>query len=157
VVDSVPSWLRDEPRSVRTYPTIEALEEETGTQLLLPFYFPDSLAWPPIGVYRAAGDGRPTSVLVADRLSGAPRLVIAQCLDGHCALDERLLPPGEGLVETSVLIGGRPATRTVREAPGQPGAVQLDWVQDGRQLAIRLYGDADELIRIARSMRKGHP
>jgi hypothetical protein len=157
VLDAVPSWLRGEPRTTRDYATIEALERETRTQLVLPFYFPDTLAWPPVRVVRAAGDGRPTSVVIADRWSGTPRLIVAQCLDGDCALEARLLPGGRETSRERIPMSSGAATLVRRTVPGTGPATDLEWHQFDRRLIIRLHGDERELLRIARSMRRGHP
>jgi hypothetical protein len=157
VLDAVPAILRDEPRAVRRYATIEALERDTRTQLVLPFYFPDTFAWPPVEVSRAGGDGRPTRVTFADRATGAPRLVVAQCLDGDCDLAQRLLPPGRTVARTPATIGGNPGAVVRREVEGTGQVSDLEWRQFGRQLVVRMHGDDAELLRIGRSMRRGHP
>jgi hypothetical protein len=156
-LDAVPGLLRGEPRTVREYATLEALERETRTQLLLPFYFPDTLAWPPRAVYRAAGDGTPTSVAIADRQSGATRLVIVQCLRGTCQVPERFLPPGEEIERQSVRAGEGTGTWTRARSATHGAWSEVAWVQHGRQIVVRIYGDDAELMRIVRSFRRGHP
>jgi hypothetical protein len=157
VVDAVPGWWRDEPRGTRRYPTVEMLERETRTQLLLPFYFPEMLAWPPQGVYRAAGDGRPTSVVFAERATGHDRLVIAQCLDGDCVIPARLMPTGEARQRTALTLFGGPARLVRQEGRDGTAWTDVEWRQHGRRIRMRMYGDDSELLRIARSMRRGHP
>jgi hypothetical protein len=157
VVDAIPPWLRAEPRGLARYPTVEALERETRTQLLLPFYFPDLLAWPPQAVYRAAGDGRPTAVLFAERETGRTRLVVAQCLDGACTVPDRLLSPGREIGRSTTVVGGEPADVIRRAAQNGQSWTDISWVQHNRRVVLRMYGDDRELLRIARSMRRGHP
>jgi hypothetical protein len=156
-LDAVPAWLRGEPRGVRAFESIVALERDAGTQLLLPFYFPATLVWPPHAVYRARGAGRPTAIVFADRTTGAPRLIVAQCLDGPCALSERLLPPGNELQRAAVDIGGSEALLVRQELPAIGAWTDLTWDRHGRRFVLRMYGDDRELLRIARSMRLGHP
>jgi hypothetical protein len=156
-VDAVPSWWRDEPRGARRYASVEALERETRTQLLLPFYFPEMLAWPPQRVQRAAGDGRPTSVVFAERSTGRDRLIVAQCLDGDCELPDRLLPGGVVRERTTLSIAGAPASLVRQVGPDGSSWTDLEWRQHGRRIRLRMFGDDAELLRIARSMRRGHP
>lgn len=157
VLDTIPGWWRGEPRGVRRYSSVEALERETRTQLLLPFYFPDLLAWPPRRVYRAAGDGRPTSVVFVERATGRDRLVVAQCLDGDCAIPARLLPDGRVVQRTTVPLAGDTGDLLRYDDPNGAGWTDLAWRQNGRRVRLRMYGDDLELLRIARSMRRGHP
>jgi hypothetical protein len=156
-LDSVPAWLRGEPRGVRAFDSIEALERDVRTQLLLPFYFPETMVWPPQAVYRARGDGRPTSLVFTDRTTGTPRLVIAQCLDGACTIPARLLLPGIELQRTAVEVAGAQALLIRQELPGRGTWTDLTWDQHGRRIRLRMYGDDADLLRIARSMRRGHP
>jgi hypothetical protein len=156
-LDAVPPLLRDEPRGIRRYSTIEALERDTRTQLVLPFYFPDTLAWPPMDVARAGGDGRPTRVTFADRATGEPRLIVAQCLDGECDLAQRLLPAGALVTSQPLTISGAPARLVRRSIDGSLPVSDLEWHQFGRRLVVRVHGEDTELLRIARSMRRGHP
>jgi hypothetical protein len=157
LADAIPAWWRDEPRSVRRYDSIEALERDTRTQLLLPFYFPEILSWPPAAVSRAAGDGRPTCVVFTERATGRPRLLIAQCLDGECAIPSRLLPPAPERGRSTVDLPGGPRPLVRRAGPDGAEWTDVDWHLHGRRIVMRMYGDAGELPRIARSMRRGHP
>jgi hypothetical protein len=156
-LDALPGWLRGEPRGVRAFESITALERDAGTQLLLPFYFPATLVWPPQAVYRTRGAGRPTAIVFADRTTGAPRLIVAQCLDGPCSLPARVLPPGRELQRATVDIGDSAALLVRQELPGTGAWTDLTWDQYGRRFVLRMYGDDAELLRIARSMRRGHP
>lgn len=157
LLDAVPPWLRGEPRELRRYPTVEALERETRTQLLLPFYFPDLLAWPPAGVYRAPGDGIPTVVSITDRLEGHTRLLIAQCLEGECEFPGRLLPAGEVRARGPIEVGEANGERIEQTGAGGSTWTDIEWRQAGRRFVVRMYGDDRELARIARSLRRGHP
>lgn len=157
LLDAVPPWLRGEPRQIRRYATLEALERETRTQLLLPFYFPDVLAWPPEGIYRAPGNGVPTLISVADRANGQTRLLIAQCLEGECEFPARLLPPGDVRAREVISMAEGDGERTEQAGPGGSTWTDIEWRQAGRRIVGRMYGDARELPRIARSLRRGHP
>lgn len=157
LLDAVPPWLRGEPRGIRRYATVEALERETRTQLLLPFYFPEVLAWPPEAIYRAPGNGVPTLVSVSDRQDGHTRLLIAQCLEGECEFPARLLPPGATRVRESLDLADTTGERTEQVGPDGATWTDLEWRQTGRRFVVRMYGDDRELLRIARSLRRGHP
>jgi hypothetical protein len=156
-LDGVPALLRGEPRTVRRYDTIDAFERDTRTQLLLPFYFPDTLAWPPSAVYWAGGDGRPTSVTFADRASGQTHMIVAQCLDGECVIPSRLLPPGRELERTTTQVAGSPADVLQRANENGRRWTEVTWRQYGRRVVLRLYGGNEDVLRIARSFRRGPP
>jgi hypothetical protein len=157
VLDGVPPWLRAEPREIRRYQTVEALEREIRTQLLLPFYFPDILAWPPAAVYRAPGDGVPTVVSVSERASGQTRLLVAQCVAGECAFPARLLPRGEVRAREPIEVGDVIGERITQAGPGGATWTDIEWREGSRRFVVRMYGDDRELPRIARSLRRGHP
>ncbi len=157
VLDGVPPWLRGEPREIRRYQTVEALEREIRTQVLLPFYFPDILAWPPAAVYRAPGDGVPTVVSVSERASGRTRLLVAQCVAGECVFPARLLPRGEVRAREPIEVGDVTGERSTQAGPRGATWTDIEWREGRRRFVVRMYGDDQELLRIARSLRRGHP
>ncbi|MGE3841372.1 MAG: hypothetical protein AB7I50_07280 [Vicinamibacterales bacterium] len=156
-LDHVAPWLRDEPRGTERFSSLDALEREVGTQLILPIFFPDVLEWPPAGVYRAPGTSRPTSVVFHHRATGAPGLVVAQCLDGECDIPARLLPAGTIREGRRIELGGAIA-RLVYGRDWRDEYIEVSAVRFDRRVVVRLYGeDAATLLRVARSLRRGRP
>jgi hypothetical protein len=102
IVDGLPAWLSGEPRSVRAYDTVDELEREVRTRLLLPAFFPETLQWPPSRILRSAGAGRPTLVAFLSRLSGRERVILCQTLEGDAPIPARLLAPGVVLEQRGV-------------------------------------------------------
>lgn len=156
-LDALPAWIAGEPRAPRRFASVDALERHVRTRLLLPVFFPDSLSWPAEAAWLAPGPMRPTAVVFLNRARTRPGLVIAQCLDGDAPVPERLLPPGRTLERTATTVAGRPAVLARGVTPDGVGFLELSWIHDGRRVVIRLFdGDAAELLRIARSLRRVH-
>lgn len=156
-LDALPAWIAGEPRTLRRFATVEALERHVRTRLLLPVFFPDSLSWPAEAAWLAPGPMRPTAVVFQNRARTGPGLIVAQCLDGDAPLPERLLPPGRTIERTDTSVSGRPAVLARGITPGGTDFLELSWVHDGRRVVIRLFdGNAAELLRIARSLRRVH-
>jgi hypothetical protein len=156
-LDALPAWMAGEPRTLRRFATVDALERHVRTRLLLPVFFPDSLSWPAEAAWLAPGPMRPTAVVFQNRARTGPGLIVAQCLDGDAPLPERLLPPGRTIERTDTTVSGRPAVLVRGVTSGGTGFLELSWVHDGRRVVIRLFdGDATELLRIARSLRRVH-
>ena len=157
VADTVPAWLRGEPRGVREYGSLEALERDLRTRLLLPAFFPDTLEWPPERVALSAGDGRPTLVTFHDRERGSTGLVIAQAIAGDYPIPARLLPPADPLDASVVRIHDASARLSrVRDRGGQTWT-ELSWVAQQRRVVMRFSGPDAQLIRLARSLHRGRP
>lgn len=155
--DSVPAWLRGEPRGVREYGSLDALERDIRTRLLLPAFFPDTLEWPPERVALSAGDGTPALVAFRDRQRSATGLVIAQAVGGDHPIPGRLLPPVEVLETTDVRVHDASARLSrVRDRRGTPWS-ELTWVTQGRRVVMRFSGPDAQLIRLARSLHRGRP
>jgi hypothetical protein len=158
-VDTLPAWWSGEPRSVRTYGSVDALEREVRTRLLLPAFFPETLRWPPARIERSAGPGKPTLLAFRDRNTGQERLILCQTLDGDAPIPPRLLPPGDPVERRAVEVAGSPATLTVvRDRDGNTWA-DLTWVQQSRRILLRARPGTTEieLMRLARSLHRGRP
>jgi hypothetical protein len=150
-MDTVPGWVTGEPRHVRRATTVEEAERRLRTRLVLPYYFPSTLAWPPSRIRFTVGPPGAAAVTVEDQ-EGAPRLFLAQTT-GPGSIPERLVPEAQILNTSEVSIGSERGTlsRVVEEGAM---AWELRWRQDDRTLLMRSRGSVDELIRIARSTRE---
>jgi len=153
-LDAVPGWIRDEPRGVRPYASVRDLETEIRTRLLLPVYFPDTFDWPPARVWLAPGDGRPSALVVRDARSGLERLVMCQNAEGDAPIPPRLLVPGRVLQRVEVRVNDAPGVLTREALPDGTEWSDLSWVEAGRRLTFRMYGDDSELMKMARSVTR---
>lgn len=158
VADHVPGWLLGEPRAVRSYDSVDALERDVRTRLLLPAFFPETLEWPPARVRLSAGEGRPTRLDFRDARTGRIRVVLCQTISHDAPIPPRLLPPGTVIEERAVDLAGTPAVLTLA-GNGDERWMDLSWVAQQRRVVVRAYPDTDEseLVRLARSVHRGRP
>jgi hypothetical protein len=150
--DAIPAWLAGEARGVRRARTVDEAERRLRVRLVLPSYFPDTLAWPPRQVrFTLAPPG--AAALHVDGRDGRPRAFLAETV-APGALPERLVPPAAPLSEARVALGAREAT--LARVVGEDGEVwnELAWEQGGRSLLLRSRGPIEELLRMARSARE---
>jgi hypothetical protein len=156
-IDHLPGLLLDQPRGVQLFSSVDNVEREIGTRLLLPAYFPDTLAWPPARVLLAPGAARPTALVITERATGRTRLVICQNARGDDPIPERLLPQGTALQRVELEVGGSPATLSRMAARDGTEWSDLTWVTASRRVTLRLYGDDTDLARLARTMTRVRP
>jgi hypothetical protein len=153
-VDRVPALLSGAPHGVRAYASVADAERAIGARIWMPAYYPDSIAWPPTRV--DAWPGPPT--VVALRMNGREtrreRLVIVQSLAGTDAVPAQLLPPGEVLTLTDVLVGRQPGTIARLVAPGGEVVHDVRWTHGRRAIVVRYYGPVEELLLIADSLER---
>ncbi len=153
-LDSFPGSLLGESRGVKRYGSIEEVERKLKQRVLLPAYFPDTLQWPPSSVRLASRP--PVSVLLAftGREGGKEQLFLAQVVGEAGSIAPQLLPPGLVLHTAAVSLGGIPGA--LSRIKGEDGAIwhEIIWFRDGRQVSLRFDGPVEELLRIARSVRR---
>ncbi len=149
--------LLTEPAEGRLYSSVADLERRLRQRLLLPAYFPQSLAWPP-KVVRATG-GRPAVVVLEfqSRESAGPALYLAQTIGGAAEIPEHMLPQATKVEEGPLKVGKLEGRLTLLR--GGDGEVwhQLTWEQNGSRLALRGSGGLGQLLRMAGSVRKEGP
>jgi hypothetical protein len=154
VLDNIPPWWLGQPRTPVSYATVQEFERQHRTRLLLPFVFPDSLAWPPERVVLAPGHGRP--VLIEFRRTDGTDigLALAQALDGDFALPERLVPPAEVSALNDTASGSDPPINRGTTRDGR-AFLEISEVVDGRRVVLRWFdSDPGPLRRMARSLRR---
>lgn len=156
-LDALPGWIRGEPRGVKPYASVRALESDLRTRLLLPAYFPDTFQWPPARVWLAPGSGHPTALAVRDARTGAERLVMCQNAEGDTPIPARLLAPGRVLQQVEVNVNDAPGVLTRQALPDGTEWSDLSWVEAGRRLTFRMYGDDLDLVKMARSVTRVRP
>ena len=151
-VDAWPAWLAGQARDVRRARTVDEAERRLRTRLVLPSYFPDTLAWPPVAVRFTLGPPGAAALQVAGR-DGRPRALLAETV-APGEIPERLVPPAAPLGSAPLDVNGRPGR--LARVVGEDGEVwnELAWEQDGRSLLLRSRGSIDELLRMARSARE---
>jgi hypothetical protein len=153
LLDGVPAWVNGESRDVRIARSLEEAERRVRARLVLPAYFPDTLAWPPERIRVLPGAPPAVALVFTARGGGEPRFVLSQSL-GADEPSERLVPAATPLDESRIAVGTAPGTlRRIIGPDGQPWR-ELRWTQDGRRLVARSKGSLEELIRMARSARE---
>ncbi len=151
-LDAVPSWIAGEARSVRRVASVAEAERRLRARLLLPGYFPDSIAWPPSSIRVAAGDPGGAALSFEGRRGGLHMLLVQTARPGE--VPERLLPPATVLDDGSTALAE--ARASLRRIVGPDGHVwrELAWRQRGRQVVLRSRGSVEEMLRMARTTRE---
>lgn len=151
-LDAVPSWIAGEPRSVRRVSGVEEAERRLRARLILPGYFPDTIAWPPASVRVAGAEAGGAALAFDDRLGFPHMLLVQTARPGE--LPEGLLPAATVLDEAaSVLPAGRASLRRIVGPDGQVWR-ELAWRQKGRLVVLRSRGTVEEMLRMARTSRE---
>lgn len=150
-VDSIPGLVTGEPRHVRRARTVDEVERRLRTRLLVPYYFPSTLAWPPERI-RFTVDPPGAALSVAGR-DGSPQVFLAEAL-GPGPIPARLVPEAQVLHSSPVTVGGDRGVLSRVVVDGVVGW-EVRWEQGGRRLLVRSRGTVEELLRMARSVREG--
>jgi hypothetical protein len=154
-LDAIPAWILGEPRDVRRVSSLQEAERRLGTRLVLPGYFPDTIAWPARTI-RVMGGPRASAMLEFDGRDGQPRLLVAQTARPG-DVPERLLAPSSALSEVAVALGEASAEPgALRRVVGPDGEVwqEVAFRHGGRQVLLRLKGSVDQAVRMAKSARE---
>ena len=156
LLDLVPQRLA-EPKGGRSYQDLALVERRLGERLALPAYFPQTLRWPAARI-RVAG-ARPALVVLAfeGASGGAERLWLAQSVGGVEEPTADLWPEGVLLDSEGVSLQQTSGTLERLLAPDGRIWQQLRWERWGRLLLLRSTGSPEELLALARSVRKEGP
>jgi hypothetical protein len=155
LVDQIPPWWLGQPRAPVTYASVQALERQQRTRLLLPFFFPDSIVWPPARVVLSPGQGRPVLVEFRRADGTGVGLALTQTLDGDFAPPARLVPDVE--VSPIPAVGVDAAESQASRGTTKDGRafLEISEVVDGRRVVLRWFDpDPGPLRRMARSLRR---
>lgn len=151
-LDAVPTWILGEPREVRRVSSLQEAERRLRSRLVLPAFFPDSIAWPARSI-RVRGGSSPGAVLEFDGRDGRPRLLVAQAMRPG-EVPERLVPAANALDAVPVALGAE--SGTLSRVVGPDGEVwqEVRWRVGGREQILRLRGSVEQAVRMAKSARE---
>jgi len=150
-LDALPAWMAGESRDLRRAASVREVEARLRARLVVPAYFPSSLAWPPASLRWVSGPPGAVAFTVTDR-AGHPRLLVAQTVrEGE--IPAALVPDAQLLDRGVVAVG--PAQGVLSRVV-EDGTVlwQLTWSWRGRSLLLRSQGSVEELLRMARSAQE---
>lgn len=154
-LDLLARSLQGEPAGVKRYRSIEEAEKKLAARLLLPAYFPETLQWPTFAI-RFSGRPSPAVALSFRGSEGSSqRLFVFQTLKDAGSFPQALLPPGPLLHSTAVPLDATEGR--LSRIMGEDGEIwhEVAWEREGRRMALRFKGPVEELLRMARSMRRG--
>lgn len=147
----IPVWLGGDKGAVHVA-TVQEAERRLGARVLVPGYFPASLAWPPAEI-RVAG-GRHGSVLLGFAArEGGSRVELLQAIEPGAEIARELLEGRTVLRSSPAVVGGRPATLSDVLSGGKRSH-ELAWELQGRAMVLRSSGDVEELFRMAKSAHR---
>lgn len=155
-LDAVPGAIQGRPRGTRRFASLAEAAPRLPRGILLPAYFPDSLAWPAARIL--ARTRRPEALALQFDLrdNGRPALLLCQTWSSE-PCPATLLTPLDVFHTVETRVGLRPA----RLNAGRLGAgetweeLTLSW--DHRSLTVRWRGRTLDLLRIAGSLREERP
>ncbi len=147
LLGKVPTCLDPDPGPRLARSALEA-EALFGARLLLPAYYPDTLAWPPI--YRAGRAPAPWVVMEIRHRDGGAGMALGQAL-GVEPPEPR--PPGAPAATEQVSLGDGTATLERYPRGGDAPLYYLRWRRGDRHLVLAGREGPEMLVRIARTMR----
>ncbi len=157
-LDALPGLLRREGRGLVRVDSLEAAERLFGEPLLEPAFFPDTIAWPPAIIWVHKGPPVAVVAVFTGRDGRIERLRL--CAVRGPGLPEGLLPPAHRLHRVAVEMQAETAPPAVLDRVQiETGAIAHDlvWSRGDLTVALRYTGSADELVAIARSLRRRRP
>ncbi len=150
---AAPAWLAGEPRSVHAVEGVDDAERRLGAPLAVPGYFPSRLGWPPASVRIGGGRGGGAALRFTARAGGAVEVELIQATTPGEPIPEALLGAPVELSSSPADVAGHPArlSRVLLD-----GAIwqQLAWRVDRRAMVLRSRGGLDELLLLARGVRR---
>lgn len=150
VLNWLPLVLQKE--TLRTYDSIEDVGAKLiMKELLVPSYFPESIAWPPERIL-AQSAPYPAVMMVFDRAGEQDALIISQAASD--AFPGRLSMPSLQIVEKVPYdLQGRKALLEVGSCETQEPCSRISWTEGGSlHIVLSMKSPPFELIRIAESM-----
>lgn len=156
-LDAIPQFLTGEGRGVLRYESVEGVERVFGWHVLLPAFFPDTLQWPAAAIRFYPGPPAAVMMTFAGRDDGVARLVICEARGARASIPMVLMPAGVVLHRVQVPVSeGTAALHRVTTTDGSERN-DLVWYRPESTVALRYAGSADELLLIAKSLRRRRP
>ncbi len=154
-LNTLPSLLRaDIPSEKRLLSTVEEGEREVELKLLLPAYFPDYLAWPPVRIEASPHPFQGLTLYFNSRTDLTLLLILQQVMGDDLPPSPELMPELSGVEVRLVQVARRPARLSSGlDKQGERWRELLWWADDR---FIRLLGRLEErdLFRMARSIHR---
>ena len=149
LLDELPGAAAGVARGVRRMPSIDALASQTGLQVPLPAFFPDTVQWPPSDVLSYGGTS--ASAWFRHRGERGTWLIVALAR-GVPAVSAQVLPAAIALQTEPTSIGKHEAVAARMQ--DTDGAIwhQVSWTADGEARLVRYRGTLDELMMLAGSL-----
>lgn len=153
VADRIPGWVAGVPSDVRTYGSLADAERAAGRRLGLPFYFPNTLRWPPAAI-RSTSPATSVAV-VFDGLDGRPaRLVVCETGEARGGCAPPLVEEVTLMERRPVNLAGRPAElRRVLDPSGRQ-VTEIAWASGNRRRLLRFEGPVDQALLMAQSIER---
>ncbi len=156
LANAVPRWLGGVPAGVVRVASIDDAQRRLATRLLLPAYFPDTLAWPPARVEVVHGPPAAVALGFTGRQGDGERLVLVETL-ASASPPAELWPEMRRLSSSHVTLeaGDVELWRVL----GPDGGFWQELVFDvgERRVGLRSRGSIEDLVRMARSLEHGRP
>ena len=155
--DQVHALVTGEPHGILRVRDIDAAERLLGGRLLVPTFFPQSIRWPPATVRVAGGPPRAVALEFTGRDGRWTRLVICQTLEAGGDFPSGLLAAGREWYSTPVTVAGERTTLESVRVGSEGSFDQVTVHRTGRTILLRYDGPADELVRMAATLRSTRP
>jgi hypothetical protein len=152
-LDRMPAWITGRAHGVARVANVTEASRRLRARIILPAYFPESLAWPPAEILVASGPPAAAALEITSREDGTPRLLVIQT-GAPGAVPERLLGGTPLDPGSPVRIGD--TTGRLRRVIGMDGEVwwELAWTYRSRSVVMRSRGEVEQLLEMARSARE---
>lgn len=152
LLGTVPTLLQ--PPTTKDYPSLEEVKKELGIEIALPTYFPDYLLWPPARITVHSKPRLLLSLLFLSREKGEEALWIDQVIANGDEPSKTMPLPQRIVQENSISLRGSQGLLIVSEGEGGRLYNQVRWVEGDRGIVITTTYPAEELLKIAHSMRR---
>lgn len=150
---AVPGLLQPCPHAAPgRWESLARAERELGVEIWVPAYLPAGAAWPPRRI-RCMGDD-PLTVLLVVELGAAAAgasLYLTQAL-GPAPFFPQGPRSGVPTEAAPVAVDGEGILRVERGPDGRTWR-EVSWTHRGRRLSVRAPLDAEEILRVVRSIR----
>ncbi len=162
VLNQIPALIGGEPVGVIRLGSVAAAERRLGVRLLVPGYFPETLAWPPAKIEMVTTPEPTVLLTITDRSRTRVMVLIGQTGVGSRDLSPRLWPPGTVVHTTTAHLtqdGYEVVPLKLERVLTEDGTFwhQMSLDRGNRRLALRSVGSIDELVSMMRSLEHGKP